>query len=139
MLDFFNEILSLLQRIILDYNTQESTDSQSNDYYFMGVEQYFSMCIKIGRAFHISPKEIYETWPLPMMLVTYAEVNNDSLNKYIAEEKQLNSKVKHHYNAKDDFIKNITVDMLTEISDIDNQNEKHFDEAHNALLEFYGG
>lgn len=141
MPDFFNEILSLLQRIISqdDVLKQNQTKNDTN-YYHMDVDQYFSMCIYIAKNLYISPKTIYETWSLSMMEVTYAEIHNESLNNYTAEQEYMNSKVKRVIDAKNEYIRNITVDMLNNMnSKSDNNNNKQFDEVHNALLDFYGG
>lgn len=106
----------------------------------MDVDQYFSMCIYIAKNLYISPKTIYETWSLSMMEVTYAEIHNESLNNYTAEQEYMNSKVKRVIDAKNEYIRNITVDMLNNMnSKSDNNNNKQFDEVHNALLDFYGG
>lgn len=141
MLDFFNEILSLIQRIVSQDDSLKQNQDNNDKYYHMDVDQYFSMCIYIAKHFHISPKMIYETWPLPMMIVTYADVHNSSLNNYTAEQEYIHSKVKHNIDAKNEFIRNITVDMLNEMNTEQNKDDdnKQFDEVHNALLEFYGG
>lgn len=141
MLVFFNEILSLIQRIISqdDVLKENQNNNENDNYYYMDVDQYFSMCLKIANNFHISPKIIYEEWSLAMMIVTYADAHNSSLNNYTAEQEYLHSKVKRVVDAKNEFIRNITVDMLAEMNSGPNDKVEEFNEAHNALLEFYGG
>ena len=76
-----------------------------------------------------------------MMIVTYAEVHNSAINEYVTEQEYLNSKVKRVIDAKNEYIRNITVEMIEEMASEPKETKKAdaFDEAHKALLEMYGG
>lgn len=131
----------MIQRALLTELEEQKQSDGTNQYYYMDVDQYYSMCIYIAKHFHISPKEIYETWALPMMIVTYAEVHNSAINEYVTEQEYLNSKVKRVIDAKNEYIRNITVEMIEEMASEHKESKESnaFDEAHKALLEMYGG
>lgn len=114
ILGFFNEILTSIKRYLYEVAHDIQHNEGDNKYYYIPVEEYYSMSIRVAKEFHISPREVYEEWSLPMMLVTYVFVYNSSLTDYGYQQEQ--SKAKHpqviHYESE--YIRNITPEMIAE-------------------------
>lgn len=114
-LGFFNEILSYIQKLVYDDSNGITRDSGvDSKYYYLPVEDYFSMCMRVSQELHISPKEVYEDWGLPMLLVTYVYLHNHNVTDYGYQQDSMRSNKPPVVHYEENYIRNITPDMVAE-------------------------
>lgn len=72
------------------------------------------MCMRVSQELHISPKEVYEDWGLPMLLVTYVYLHNHSVTDYGYQQDSMRSNKPPVVHYEENYIRNITPDMVAE-------------------------
>lgn len=135
--DFFNEILSSIQRVIYEEINGITHKVIEDNYYYTPVDDYFTYSLKIGKHFSISPKDVYDTWSLPMVLVTYVYIHNEGVTEFGYQQDSMNSKTQKVIHYENNYIKNITVDMISEMEE--REESSNFAPEHEALMAIYGG
>lgn len=134
--DFFNEVFNAIQRMIfIDQGVwKELQENNNSRYYNLPLNDYYSMCLRIASEYKISPKEIYETWSLPMMVVTFAQVHNTSVTSYAQELEAIDTKKPKRIDYQKEYIRNVTAEDLAEP-----QEELQESDAIKALKRQYWG
>lgn len=131
---FFNEILSSIQRFI--FEEENFPNDNENKYYHLPLDEYFSMGMKIARELRLSPKEIYDTWSLPMLIVTYVDLHNNSVTNYGFQQEQMKNKKPLPVHYEENYIINITPEMI--IEGLAKEKEQHeFTPEHEMLKALY--
>lgn len=91
------------------------------------------MCLTVAKSFSISPKDVFDNWPLPMLMVTFVEIHNEKLTEYGQElEASLDKKPKR-LDFKSEYIRNVTAE------DLDGSTDEPENEAIEALKRQYWG
>lgn len=135
--DFFNEIFNIIQRqVFLDEGIwKQIEEGQLNErYYSLPMDDYFTMCLSIAGKYKVSPKEVYETWDLPMVVVTFANLHNDNLTDYAQQLEAIDNKKPKRIDYTKEYIRNVTAEDLAEPVE-----EEPVNEVMEALKRQYGG
>lgn len=134
-LGFFNEILSSIQKLIYDDVNGITKPTKEDKYYYTPVDDYFSFCMKLGKAFGTSPYEIYNEWGLPMVIVSYVYIHNENTTEFGYQQDMAKASKPPVIHYENQYIRNITPDMLLEQEET--QKESKFTPEHEALLAMY--
>ena len=113
---------------------KESQENNNSRYYNLPLDDYYSMCLRIASEYKISPKEVYETWSLPMMVVTFAQVQNTNVTSYAQELEAIDNKKPKRIDYQKEYIRNVTAEDLAEP-----QEEKQESDVIKALKRQYWG
>lgn len=132
---FFNETLSKIQKLVYDNVTGKVTKDVNSKYYDTPIDDYFAYCLSIGKHFGISPKDIFENWSLPMVIVSYVCIHNDSVTEFGYQQDSMKDKKPRIIHYEDNYIYNITADMIAEM--VTKEKEAKFAPEQEALMSMY--
>lgn len=91
--------------------------------------------MRVATETHISPKEVFETWGLPMLLVTYVYIHNSSVTEFGVQQEYSKNKKPPVVHYENNYIRNITADMIAE--GLVTEKDTEFSPEHEALLALY--
>lgn len=90
--------------------------------------------MKIGKSFCISPYDIYNNWGLPMVIVTYVYIHNENVTEFGYQQELSKSKQPKIIHYEQQYIRNITPEML---EDYNIAKDSIFSPEQEALLAMY--
>lgn len=132
---FFNETISKLQKLVYDEVTGKVSKEVDSKYYDTPIDDYFAYCLRIGKHFGISPKDIYENWSLPMVIVLYVCIHNDSVTEFGYQQNSMKDSKPKIIHYENNYIYNITSDMIKEFTS--ESKESKFAPEQEALMSMY--
>lgn len=132
---FFNETLSRVQKLVYDDVNGKVAKEVDSKYYDTPVDDYFHYCLRIGKHFGTSPRDIYENWSLPMVIVSFVCIHNESVTEFGYQQDSMKDNKPKIIHYENNYIYNITADMVAEM--VTEEKESKFAPEQEALLAMY--